>query len=63
MIDVSDLEEAILVVTGQKRPVQDTPTEDLAYILGDDMSLWQKSINSMELDEHIERKRRKTILQ
>jgi len=59
LIDVSDLEEAVRVVTGQKRPEQDTPIEDLAYILGEDMSLWQKSINRIELDESIKKKRKK----
>lgn len=51
LIDIKDLEEAVKVVTAQKRPQKDTPYEDLAMILGDDYRMWRKTINMKEIEE------------
>lgn len=52
LIEIADIEEAVRVVTAQKRPELDTPIEDLAYILGDEMPIWKKHIRDIEWDKH-----------
>lgn len=53
LLDIADIEEAIKVVSAQKRPEKDTPHEDLEKILGEDYIWWRRQMRHKDIRESL----------
>lgn len=53
LLNITDIEEAIKVISAQKRPDNETPYEDLEKILGQDYIWWRRKMRHKDMQENL----------